>query len=84
LLVGNEANCCIYYLKESNKLNFEINSLHSYIIIGKSDLRIDLLEGKITSNMGQNEAQFDSKGKKGKEIFGGDNIPFEYLEIYKV
>ena len=47
-------------------------------------MRIDLLEGKITSNMGQNETQFDSKGKKGKEIFGGDNIPFESLEIYKV
>lgn len=47
-------------------------------------MRIDIIEGKITSNMGQSEAQFDSKGKKGRDIFGGDNIPFESLEIYKV
>jgi hypothetical protein len=47
-------------------------------------LRIDLAKLTVTSNLGVSEAQFDSQGKKGRDIIGGNEVAFESLEIYEM
>lgn len=55
------------------------------IIIGKSDLRIDLDSLTLSSNLGYADSQFVSQKTKGKDIIGGkDQIFIERMEFYSL
>jgi hypothetical protein len=68
IMVCDDGTLHVYHLKE-DKITFEFTQMH--LLIGKSDLRVDLAKATLTSNLGQSDSQFESNGKKGKQIIGG-------------
>lgn len=85
ILVSNGATNDIYKLKQE-KVTYEYNNLQM-IVVGASDLRIDLSSATLTSNMGVSNSQFETYGRKGKDIIGQtglENVYIESMELYEI